>query len=165
MRIFDREFVETVKWMICKNRFLVETDVLVSIPYDTSNETANVVNSIGLAACFPRGLKIQDSPGSRLPGAIALQLQEALALEQTNKLHLTSAKRCSCTCLGARVIRNPEDEQMFLRGDEVFAFASGERQADVRGVEAESHSAGAHQLLTELYSVPVNGHYGLLFSR
>lgn len=46
---------------------------------------------------------------------------------------------------------------MFLRVDEVFALASGERQADVREVEADSHSAGARQLLTELYSVTVNG--------
>lgn len=50
-----------------------------------------------------------------------------------------------------------EDEQMFPRADEVFALTSGESQADVREAEADSHSAGAHQLLTELYSVPVNG--------
>lgn len=81
-----------IPWQIrtfCPFRFLVETDVLVSIPDDTSNETANIVNSIGLAACFPWGLKIQDSPASRLPGGIALQLQESLALGQTNKLFLT----------------------------------------------------------------------------
>ena len=46
---------------------------------------------------------------------------------------------------------------MFPRVDEVFALTSGERQADGREAEADSHSAGAHQLLTELYSVPVNG--------
>lgn len=48
---------------------------------------------------------------------------------------------------------------MFLRVDEVFALMSGQkqRQADVGDAEADSHSAGAHQLLTELSSVPVNG--------
>ncbi|RMB99642.1 hypothetical protein DUI87_23895 [Hirundo rustica rustica] len=61
-------------------RVLAETDVLVSIPDDTSSETANIVNSIGLAACFSQGLEMQDSPASRLPGAIALHLQESLAV-------------------------------------------------------------------------------------
>jgi len=45
---------------------------------------------------------------------------------------------------------------MFLRVDEVFELTRGERQADVREMEAALPSAGAHKLLTELYSVLVN---------
>lgn len=46
---------------------------------------------------------------------------------------------------------------MFLRVNEEFAIRSGEKQADVREAEFDLHSAGAHQLLTELYSVTVHG--------
>lgn len=44
-----------------------------------------------------------------------------------------------------------EDEQMFLRVDEVFVLTNREREADVRKIEADSHFARAHQLLIELY--------------
>lgn len=50
-----------------------------------------------------------------------------------------------------------EDEQMPPRVDEMFALTNGERQADVREAQADSRSAGAHQMLTGLYSVPVSG--------
>ncbi|KAF4794996.1 hypothetical protein TURU_096791 [Turdus rufiventris] len=66
-----------------KDKFPSETDVLVSIPDDTSNETANIVNSIGLSACFSQGLEMQDNQASRLPRAIALQLQESPSLRDT----------------------------------------------------------------------------------
>lgn len=81
-----------ILWQIrtfCPFGFLVKTDVLVSIPDDTSNEAASTVSSIGLAVSFSQGLELQDSPASRLPGAIALPLQESLALGQSNKLCLT----------------------------------------------------------------------------
>lgn len=50
-----------------------------------------------------------------------------------------------------------KDEQMLLRVNGIFALTNGERQANVREAEADSRSAGAHQMLTGLYSVPVSG--------
>jgi len=47
----------------------------------TSNKTASTVSSVGQVVSFPPGLRLQDSLASRIPGAIALQLQEILALE------------------------------------------------------------------------------------
>lgn len=48
-----------------------------------------------------------------------------------------------------------ENEQMFLNVDEVFSVMRGEKQTEVMDIHL--CSAGAHQSLTDLYSVPGNG--------
>lgn len=44
---------------------------------------------------------------------------------------------------------------MFLGVDEVFAVIRGKRQTEM--MDTHPRSAGVHQSLTELYSVPGNG--------